>query len=236
MKPNLQNRVSIWVVNLANVETSLLLAQRSRHWAETRPSTPDDRSMIYGYGSKDPYSDLRDRAFPTAFECDEIEHAAVTAAIVLYSQLLVSGNADGDRVASHSPHLKEQLWTWIYAMLQRDLHIPKADVEALNDTIREWRDTLVAHGDGNRDASFSAEGTFSSFGDVRSAWRGNVDIAMWLRVVYETKHRLGLLPMLHERSETETDRLVPPDVELVPEDIGGLKIVKTVDFKPAPPT
>ena len=192
---NIKNRIILWISALASTERNLLLAERANAWSKTDEVSKEVRqngSNIYDYTKNDPYSQTRLRPFPILFECDDIIFGAYSSAIMYYSQLLSSGNADGEKISSNSKNLKKNLWDISFEYLKIQ-NISKSEIESLNKSILQARDGMIAHADARQfEASFDKNGRINSFKSYQQSW-DSLNGELWLKVTYKLKNYLTLL-------------------------------------------
>ena len=192
---NVKNRLILWMAALAAVERSLLLAERATSWSSSVGVMEEIRlngSNVYDYQSTDPYANTRKRPFPILFESDDIVFVSMSSAVVYYSQLLSTGNADGQRISSNSKNLTTELWEYSFSHLEKH-NISKSSVETLNDLILGARNGVIAHADARQfEAEIDANGNMISFKSFEEAWE-SIDAKLWLKVSCLLKHEMTLL-------------------------------------------
>ena len=144
------------------------------------------------YPSDDPNQSVRHRVFPTSFECQDIIEASMTSAIVYYSQLLTTGNADGDVIQSNSKSLRDEMWAYSIGVLQ-DNGIEKQSVETLNNAVVAARNGKIAHADGREfNAETNDSGEMVAYGSYEQSWQ-SIDTKQWYNVTWLLMHQFGLL-------------------------------------------
>ena len=194
-KPSVRNRISLWAFALSWTERNLVLVQRASSWSSSESVAKDLKQhggTFQTYPSEDPHHGVRHRVFPIFSECDDIIAASMTSAIIYYSQLLTTGNADGDRIHSNSKSLCGEMWAYSLDLLENN-GIKQQSVETLNKEVISARNGMIAHADGREfHATTNESGYMVSCRSYEQSWQ-TIDINLWFKVTCLLRTKFGLL-------------------------------------------
>lgn len=189
---NIKNRLVFWGHALSQVELNLLLAERAEAWREKNGQTADiaiKGGVQYDYSRDDPFHSLRERPFPTLFECDQVVESALPVAVFFHCHLLKNSKADGTRTASNSNNFKDSMWRYAKVQL-KNIGIDENIGDELNTKLENIREGVIAHADASAfSPSYGDDGQIKSY---TPHWVSceDIDRVTWMKIAVHLKNQI----------------------------------------------